>query len=74
LEQATTAGSELFVPLEVWNRAGPDSFTPAPINHDCVPLDWLVELVAERIAVNLAATTAELAEDKKPARKAKVAA
>jgi hypothetical protein len=65
LEQNTTAGAELFVPVEIHNRVGDGAYAPAPLVHDLVALDWLVELVAERIAVNLAATSAELEADKK---------
>jgi hypothetical protein len=68
LEEASSAGNELFVQVSVFRKVGDAAYAPIDLRDELVPLDSLVGLVADRLAVLDAAAAAELREEKAKAK------
>jgi hypothetical protein len=72
--EESDAGGQLFVRAALYTEVGPGVFTPAPLVEKLVPLDFLVGMVAERMAVMDAAAVAEHQAEKPKAKKPKAKA
>jgi hypothetical protein len=72
--EESDAGHQLFVQANLYQEVAPGVFHPAPILEKQLPFDYLVAMVAERMAVLDAAAVAEHEAEKQAAAKRKAKA